>query len=232
MNIQDYFQRLNNDSQDVLARTMADKDSLGSLHHLSSCIYEFSGCIVDQQEKQILETVSAQLESATFNLILGLYRQAFSSLRLALEMGLAAIYFSTNKIELYEWLEGRMDIKWSKLVDENNGVLSNRFAMAFFREIAGDIEDYRNKAIFVYRTLSEYVHGNNETWSDSGIRLSYNKGLFDKYSDCYKTVCEVILFSATCRYVKFLDDSSIESISFLPEELNQITAVRNIFGQC
>jgi hypothetical protein len=38
-------------------------------------------------------------------------------------MGLASIYFSANKMELHEWLDGRMDIKWSRLVDEENGVL-------------------------------------------------------------------------------------------------------------
>jgi len=62
-------------------------------------------------------------------------------------MGLAAIYFSANKMELHEWLDGRMDIKWSKLVDEENGVLSKRFAKAFFNDMGDEVENFREKAI-------------------------------------------------------------------------------------
>jgi len=83
MDIQEYFTKLNSESQEVFSRTILEKEKIGMMHHLSSCIYEFSNYILDPQEKGILETVSAQLESATFNLTLGLYRQAFSSLRLA-----------------------------------------------------------------------------------------------------------------------------------------------------
>ena len=164
MDIHKYLTKLNTESQSVFNQSMLNKENLGTLHHLSSCIYEFSGSVIDPQEKGMLETVSAQLESATFNLTLGLYRQAFSSLRLALEMGLAAIYFSANKMELHEWLDGRMDIKWSKLVDEENGVLSKRFAKAFFSDMGGEVENYRKNTISVYRKLSEYVHGNNVDW--------------------------------------------------------------------
>lgn len=231
MDIQEYFTKLNGESQYVFAKSMLEKEKLGALHHLSSCIYEFAGHVLDPQEKGILETVSAQLETATFNLALGLYRQAFSSLRLALELGLAAIYFSVNKLDLHEWLDGRMDIKWSKLVDDVNGVLGKRFAMAFFSELEGEVENYRNKAISVYRMLSEYVHGNNETWINSGIKLTYKDDLFEKYCDHYKTVTEIILFIALCRYAKLIDESGRESLQFIPEEFSHISIVRELFGR-
>lgn len=231
MDIQEYFSKLNAESQSVFNQSISRKDKLGKLHHLSSCIYEFSVCVLDPQEKIILETVSVQLESSNYNLIIGLYRQAFSSLRLALEMGLAAIYFSASKLELHEWLDGRTDIKWSRLVDEDNGVLSKRFARAFFSEMTDEVEHYRSKAISVYRKLSEYVHGNNETWVNGGIKLSYKEDLFDKYCDYYRTASEIILFSAICRYAKLFDDSDRESLQFLPEEFSHILKVRELFGR-
>jgi len=231
MDIQEYFAKLNDESQKVFTQTTSAKEKLGTLHHLSSCVYEFSGCVLDPQEKGIMETVGAQLESATFNLALGLYRQAFSSLRLAFEMGLAAIYFSANKMELHEWLDGRMDIKWSRLVDEDNGVLSKRFAKAFFSDMTGYVEDYRNKAISVYRKLSEYVHGNNETWVNSGIKLSYKEDLFEKYFAYYKSVSEVILFVAICRYAILFDEATRESLQFVPEEFSHISEIRELFSR-
>jgi hypothetical protein len=231
MDIKEYFIKLNDESQSVFNQSISNRDKLGKLHHLSSCIYEFSNSIHDQQEKIILETVSAQLESSNYNLIIGLYRQAFSSLRLALEMGLAAVYFSARKLELHEWLDGRMDIKWSKLIDEENGVLSKRFTKAFFSEMTEEVEVYRNKAVTVYRRLSEYVHGNNETWTNGGIKLTYKDVFFDKYCEYYSVVSEVILFSVVCRYVKQFDDSERESLQFLPEEFNHILKIRELFGR-
>ncbi|CAA0108506.1 Uncharacterised protein [Halioglobus japonicus] len=230
MDIQEYFLKLNSESQVVFTRSTSEKEKLGTLHHLSSCIYEFSGCVLDPQERGILETVSAQLESATFNLALGLYRPAFSSLRLALEMGLAAVYFSANRMELNEWLDGRVDIRWARLVDEENGVLSNRFAQAFFGEMSDEVKDYRSRATSVYRRLSEYVHGNSETWL-SGVKLSYKDDLFETYCSYYKSVSEVILFVAICRYAKSFDQAALESLQFVPEEFSHISKIRNLFGQ-
>lgn len=231
MDIQDYFSKLNAESQSVFLQSLLKKESLGKLHHLSSCIYEFSSFVRDPQEKRILETVSAQLESSNYNLIIGLHRQAFSSLRLALEMGLAAIYFSASKLEMHEWLDGRMDIKWSRLIDEDNGVLSKRFIKAFFSEIIDDVETYRNNAISVYRKLSEYVHGNNETWVNGSIKITYNDDVFEKYCKYYTTVTETILFSALCRYSKLLDESERESLQFVTEEFNHVLKIRELFGR-
>jgi hypothetical protein len=231
MDIKDYFTKLNIESQSIFSQSILKKDALGKLHHLSSCIYEFSGCILDLQEKRILETVSAQLESSNYNLTIGLYRQAFSSLRLALEMGLAAIYFSASKLEFHEWLDGQTDIKWSRLVDEENGVLSRRFVKAFFSDMENEVKNYRDKAIAIYRTLSEYVHGNNETWVNGSIKLIYREDFFDRYCQYYRTVSEIILFSAICRYAKLLNDSDRESLQFLPEEFSHISKIRELFGQ-
>ncbi|WP_319575613.1 hypothetical protein [uncultured Desulfobacter sp.] len=231
MDIQEYFSKLNTESQTIFNQTISDKEKLGTLHHLSSCIYEFAECLLDPQEKKILVTVSTQLESATFNLTLGLYRQAFTSLRLAFEMGLAAMYFSVNKMELNEWLDGRSDIKWANLVDSENGVLSKRFAKAFFNECSEHIDSYREKAISNYRELSEYVHGNNETWEKSGLKLEYNETLFKLYFEHYKSVWEIILFVAICRYTKLLSVPTRESLQFIPEEFNHISSIRELFGR-
>jgi len=230
MNIQEYFSRLNKESQAIFEESISAKEQLGKAHHLASCIYEFSEHIPDPFERQMFVTVSTQLESATLNLTLGMYRQAFASLRLALEMGLGAIHFSVHKVELHEWLDGRSDIKWSSLVDEENGVLSKRFSKAFFKELSEEICNYRESSISTYRKLSEFVHGNNETWAKSGLKISYNQDLFDLYFNHLSKVSEIIIFIATCRYVKLFDDASLESLQFILEELSHISFVREIFG--
>lgn len=231
MDIQEYYNKINDASQAVFTLSIDEKRKIGQLHHSSSCLYEFSNCVVDVQEKNILETVSAQLESANFSLSLGLYRQSFASLRLALEMGLGAIYFSYNKMELYEWHDGRNDIKWSKLIDEEKGVLSKRFVKAFFGGMEDEIEGYRKKAMITYRKLSEYVHGNWETWDGESVKITYSSDVFDRYCNYNEIVVKVILFAAICRYVKEFDEGTRESLQFVPEEFGHIENLRDLFGQ-
>ena len=47
MEIQEYFNKLNAESQVVFGRSIAEREKLGTLHHLSSCVYEFFGCKLD-----------------------------------------------------------------------------------------------------------------------------------------------------------------------------------------
>jgi hypothetical protein len=232
MNITEYFRQLNQTSQKIFDTTMTDSINLGKTHSISSFMVEFSECLFEKEEKEILRTVAIQLETATLNLSLGLYRQAFSSLRLAFEMGLALIYFSINKLEHNEWLNGNNDIKWAKLINEDDGVLSKRFAKAFFPEFEEIINEYNRRAKKVYRKMSEYVHGNSDTWQKSGLSLKYNEELKNKYFELFKEVSELLLFVLNCRYLKSLNEEKIDSISeFLLEDLGHITAIREYLNE-
>ena len=231
MNIVDYYSEINNKSQDIFQKTIEDSSSLGETHAISAFIFEFSECLFEIKEKDMLRMVASQLETATLNLSLGLYRQAFSSLRLAFEMGLGLIFFSIHKLEHNEWLNGENDIKWAKLIDENNGILSKRFAKAFFIELSEDIEKYNNRAKKIYREMSEYVHGNNETWEKSGLIIEYNENLQIRYFKLFKEVSSILLFVLNCRYLKSLESNDVEGLSeFLLEELSHIAAIREFLG--
>jgi len=230
MNIKNYLSDLNDQTQIIFKESIEFQDEFGQAHHFSSCIYEFAQHIPDEAERNILTTVSSQIEAATLNVSLGMYRQAFSTLRLAFEMALSVAHFSVHKLELQEWIDGRADIKWAALIDENNGILSNRFAKAFFPEFSEDISAYRSRAIGIYRKLSEYVHGNNETWSNSGLELKFNKGLLDSYFESISVVEDVIIFVLACRYLKTFSPDVLETLDFIPENMNHISYIREYFG--
>lgn len=230
MNIQQYLNNLKDESHEIFTNSLNFQNELGKVHHLSSCIYEFSDHINDQSEKNILITVSSQLEAATLNATMGMYRQAFASLRLALEMGLSSVHFSVHKLDLIEWLDGRTDIKWSKLIHENKGIFSSRFTNAFFKELSSVTKEYRRKAISTYRNLSEFVHGNNETWIKSGLQLNFNENLLKAYFQTFSDTAEIILFVLTCRYAKSLSQESLESLQCIHEEFAYISHIREIFG--
>jgi hypothetical protein len=231
MDIKQYFDKINDESQQIFSYTTSTYgENLGQTHHLSTCIFEFSEYLFDSNEKTLLNTVSAQIESAALNLTLGLYRQSFSALRLAFEMALGTAYFSIDKLEHYEWLKGKADIKWAKLIDKDSGVLSTRFTVAFFEELTSLTNGYNERASQVYRSLSEFVHGNNETWSKSGIQLKVNDELIKEFFFLSKEIAEIILFVLSCRYLKSISQKERETMEFLSSHLTHIEPIRILFG--
>jgi len=231
MKIDDYFNNINTVSQNIFQETIKDTKNLGKIHHTSAFLYEFSESLFDPDEKELLKTISIQLETSAFNMSLGMYRQAFSSLRLAFEMTLGVVYFSINKLEHNEWLIGKNDIKWAKLIDQDSGILSKRFAIAFFPELTDDIMHTNGVAKELYRELSEYVHGNSETWNNYGITLQKDNDLISKYFHLFEKYTNISLLVLCCRYLKSIDEHSIDAISdFLLEEINECSPIREFLG--
>lgn len=231
MDIKQYFNKINNESQQIFTLTLSDHtEKIGKAQHLTSYLFEFSECLSDVNEKKMLATVSSQIETATLTATLGLYRQAFSSLRLAFEMGLSVVFFSINKLDHFEWINGKGDIRWSKLVDKDNGILSKRFSNAFFQDLSVYVEEFNIRASTVYRSLSEFVHGNNETWTKSGIHLEVNTGLLDQFFNCLYEVIDIILFSLSCRHLKDIPEEGRESIEFISDYFSHIEPIRVLLG--
>jgi len=230
MNIKEYLEELSKQSKNIFQDSTKENDlrNLGSVHHISAFIHEFSEILPDKYEKEILRTVSSQIEISLINLTMGMYRQAFSSIRLAFEMGLSVVYFSVNKLECIEWQKGYNDIKWSKLIDEDNGVLSKRYTKAFFEELSNEVIKYNSNAKDVYREMSEYVHGNYDTWNKSGLELKYNEVLKDEYFKVFSKMSRILLFVLCCRYLKSIDKDKLDEMStFLIEEMNDVEEIRN-----
>lgn len=231
MKIEKYLDELNEKSQQIYALSISDTENLGKAHHFASFIAEFSENIFDENEKKMFHTVAIQLESATLNLLYGMYRQAYTSLRLAFELGLGTIHFSVHKMEHKEWMQGGIDIKWAKLIDEENGIISERFSRAFFPELKESMNEFNKKSKKIYRKMSEFVHGNNETWTRSGLTIQYNHDLNKEYYELYNEVAEILIFIMCCRYLKSFKKEQIENISgFLLEEIHHISAIRLLLG--
>jgi hypothetical protein len=202
MNISEYLTKTNEEAQSIYQKSMDQIDIYGKAHHQISCLNDFADVLFDKDESQMLRIANTQIESAILSLAFGLYRQAYASLRLSFEMSLGVVHFSVYKMEHFEWLAGKMDISWSKLIDEDKGILSKRFCLAFFPELKGDVVDYRSRAVLVYRNLSEFVHGNHETWSNSGLKLTYNEKLEKLFFNHLDNVFEITLFVLVVRYLQ------------------------------
>ncbi|MDH2326412.1 hypothetical protein QCN27_06000 [Cereibacter sp. SYSU M97828] len=230
MSATEHLEKLRTTLNRVFDQTISQGEISGQSHYFSTCLFEVAQQLSDSDVSRILETVASQLESANLFSAFGLYRQAFAALRLALEMGLGSIYFSVNRLYLNEWLDGRQDIVWSKLINDDDGVLSVRYAKAFFPELTLEIASVNKSAKRLYRELSEFVHGNYETWEASGLSIKYEPALRKQYQDKCKETFDVILFALSCRHLKGLSESSLDKLDFIREEFNHIGPIREVFG--
>ena len=83
----------------------------------------------------MFEQINSGLELGLFALVSGLYRQAYGSLRLAVELTAGVCWFSTHRLDLAEWQSGERDLIWKEITNDEEGVLSPRFRKAFFPEL-------------------------------------------------------------------------------------------------
>lgn len=229
MDIKSYFTELRDASSNILEESMVAKENIAQAHYFIKCIFEYTNEIFDINQKNNWQNVANQLETALFSSITGMYRQAFSSLRLAFELGLGLILFSVDKLSFYEWLQGKNDIKWSKIIDPDNGIFSDRYLRAFLPS-SQDIKEYlTNSSTSIYRKLSEYVHGNHETWIKEGLKLEFNQTSLDAFLNHFKSIIELLLCSLVIRYAQEFGDTN-HKFDFLNEILGHHDCIRSFLG--
>lgn len=229
MDINKYYKKLPQQSEEIIDLTLADfEKEISESHYSCECMFDFTEEIINVNEEPCaLKNAISQFETSIYCLTLGLYRQANSCLRLGFELALGSIQFSTNKLEYLEWQIGKQDVKWHKLIDEENGVLSVRFCNAFNLDLVDNVAIFNKRASSVYRILSEFVHGNNETWNKDGLQLIYHKDLASNFFNSFKEVTEIILFTLSIRYLKNVDKDNVD---FLRTELSHIETIRIYLG--
>jgi hypothetical protein len=101
---------------------------------------------------------------------------------------------------------------------------------AFHPELLEIQSEFFTKSTKVYRKLSEYVHGNNETWAASGIALKENVTLQAFYENSVEDVVASIKFAYACRHLKQLDPVQKDNIQTGFNDLLCIEAIRKLFG--
>jgi len=231
MQINQYFDRLNSAVQKIYISTVDSKaQNLAEIHAFVCDLNDFSSLLEDKDERSLVQVACSQLESSALEMSYGLYRQSFSSLRRSLESSLAVLYFSLNKLEHYEWMRDLGDISWKSIIDTDNGALSTRASKALWPEILPVILTCNNRARLIYRALSQYVHGNKETWNVSGINIIKNDVLIEEYFKHFKEIEDILCISYSARYANQFDSQQIDQASGLLDRVSHISVIRERTG--
>src|SRR5437762_10572024 len=121
-----------------------------------------------------------------------------------LELSLASVHFSTNRLELAEWLNGGRDVKWASLADGEQGVLSVRYADAFFPDLRDSVRTYNTIASKIYRELSEFVHGNHKTWGVTTDQIEFNEDAHARWLSNFADASTTVVYALCLRFLKEL----------------------------
>lgn len=229
MTFQNYISKLNRNSQIIFKESILNIDNYSETYNFIYCLSEFSDLISDENEQMILKNVCPQLEMGLYCCSIGLYRQAFASLRLGFEIGMSTVYFSLNKLEYFEWIKGKNDIRWSTLTDVENGLFSKRVNSLFNNFDENVLNEYSIKAKSIYRDMSEHVHGNYTTWATIA-EVKYSSDSESTYLIAFKNVFDTLAFVLSCRYLRELDIFQKEKIELINERLGHIENIRKQFN--
>lgn len=168
----------------------------------------------------VLKEVCYDMLSSIYISSHGMYRNAYISLRSALELGLSFIYFVDNNYEYLLWKNNDYDMKWATLKDENNGVVSKRYLSLFFSNL--DVSDLLEATQNTYRECSEYVHGKYEYMHTiNEEKIFYNKQKFEQWAEMFLRVVKIlnsflaIRFNEKTKY--FNEDKKITLLEIVNE---------------
>ncbi len=231
MKAKEYYAAISQAAQTLFDESVDYCDFLGKIHDYSASIQDWLKVIPSSKENHMLDQSLEQVEFSCLLLLCGMYRQAFASLRLALELLFGAIYFSAHKLDYLEWENGTRDLTWQTVIDENSGVISKRFSNAFFPELSIYVEMQHKLAKALYRQLSEFVHGNYSTWNRQNPKLSINEKLIEDYKHKFDSISSLAHFLLSLRYLKEVEKEKLYKIeSHVMDKLQHIAEIRFIFG--
>jgi hypothetical protein len=196
----------------VIESATEDPAQAGIIHQKVEELGFWREALSNRPESIALQSAISEAAVGAFLLMSGLYRPAFVSLRLFFELSLATVHFSSNRLELAEWVQGRRDVSWSSLIDQEHGVLSLRYADAFFPELRESVRTYNAIGAKTYRELSEYVHGNYNTWASTDRKIEFDANLHDRWATLFDSANTVVTYSLALRFLKEIGRSDLTRI--------------------
>jgi hypothetical protein len=211
VDLKEHYDKISEAARLVRQDSLRDLAPLQAAHAVVDEIRLWQEILGARPEANIFDQIVNGLELGLFALVSGLYRQAYGSLRLAVELTAGVCWFSANRLDLVEWQSGERDLIWKEITNQDEGVLSARFRKAFFPELKEELK-YNGLNKKLYRELSEYVHGHASTWAGAE-NVKYDEKLhqawFEKL-DTYMIVTSVLM---SLRYLQEVGDEAVRRLA-------------------
>ncbi len=231
MTVSEYYKKLNSEVNRIFDVSLEDTNTAGITHDLICNLQLWYSLLTKYESSKMLLNAIEALDTSCLQMLQGVYRSSFASIRLSLEMLCGAIYFSAHDIEFKEWSNGNKDLMWSYLLSPDNGILSKRFTDAYFLELKKTSADIHVMTKDLYRDLSEMVHGNNSTWNYDNPSLSYNINLQSNYEKSIKAFAIISNYLLCLRFLNSLSEQDVSQIEpYLIDNVNNFEEIRIKIG--
>lgn len=193
------------DQQRLIAMQCLDDTDQHALfvrcHNFLGDIEKLCKVLEDRPESVCVRSAAHEYQFALSSVLIGQYRHAFGSLRLAMELLVSAIYFSGHELNLRQWENASRDISWGSLTDDENGVFSKPFVKAFHPFLEDLGQKYRALGVATYRECSEFVHGNPARTRPLEGDLQFRSDQLIKWADAVENIRLVAVFLYLFRYI-------------------------------
>jgi hypothetical protein len=171
------------------------------------CIYFIGEAIKTSNDfseplSNIITEVFLDLSQSIYHASQSQYRSAFQSIRSALELTMAVIYFADHPIEFIRWCRDTFDFQFTKATKE---ILSDEYCDALDTRIK-----IREDEIFIlYRELSQYVHGKFSflTVEQNGTAFQYDDEQINTFDRIYTNSFYIIIALYQYRFEAYIDNA-------------------------
>jgi hypothetical protein len=234
MDCAEYYRVLYKRQGEILDATCASSGftAHAESHQFLTDLQAWCEVLAAREEVVLLRKAKNEFQAGLSLLATGHYRYAFVSLRSSLELSLAHIEHSANFLFHLQWKNGRKDIVWSALVDSESGVLSSTFSREFAPALASEATHVTTLARSVYRTCSEYAHGNALLDDVVPPMFEFSDSLFGGWHVAAGSVRYVIMFALVVRYLERLSvDDVLKLEQCLQEQMGHLQFVRDVLAR-
>ena len=191
----------------------------------SKWIDEVSG----ENEKIIFEEANSEYRTMLLFLCMGLYKNAYMSLRGYFELTLFGVQISTSDFEYRLWKRGRKDIHWSEITDVEKGIFSKQYVETYNELLLPEKDQMSSLAKELYRNCSEYIHSGYKI-INGDADVAFEQGTFDTFCNQVNQINRIITYAFCVRYAESLQDSAVkESLQeCIFEQLTDISAIHSL----
>lgn len=227
------YKNINKKFGDIIDQTLTGDNA--SKHASIQAFYDdykkWININANNNEKVIYEEAISEYRTMLLFLCMGLYKNAYMSLRGYFELTLFGIMVSASDFEFRLWKRGLKDIHWSEINNMDKGIFSKVFLETYNPELSEYAADMQDLAREMYRSCSEYIHSGYSI-IDNDSDISFNQDMFLSFCDRVNSINRIITYAFCIRYADELTNSEVKEQmqESLLEQLADIKPIHNMYS--
>lgn len=226
---QNMYLTINNEFSNVI-RNSLEQDTNSQKHAKIAHFYEdYENWIKlcdGENESLIYREANSEYRTMLLFMCMGLYKNAYMSLRGYFELTMFGIQISTCDLDYRLWKNGKKDVHWSEITNKDNGLFSKKYIEAYNEPLIDAKDTMLEEAICEYRTCSEYIHSGYHVAS-SDMKISFEQDVFDNICEDVKRINRIVTYSFCIRYGELIKKQQLQS-TFVEGILEQLPDVQAI----